>query len=53
MNGFLTSISYSAWALHFILWFPLAAMFVVLAAGEPIAKRIALVAALIEFVESL
>ncbi|HEX6558969.1 MAG TPA: NADH-quinone oxidoreductase subunit M [Longimicrobiales bacterium] len=49
----LTSIGYSTWALHAVLWFPLACMFLVLAVDEPLARRVAFIGSLIEFVLSL
>ncbi|HEY8484386.1 MAG TPA: NADH-quinone oxidoreductase subunit M [Longimicrobiales bacterium] len=53
MAGFLDTINYSAWALHFLLWFPLVGMAVVLAAPEARAKRLALGLAVVEFVVSI
>jgi NADH-quinone oxidoreductase subunit M len=53
MNALFDSIGYTQWGLHFVLWFPLAAMFVVLMTSEESAKKVALLAALIEFVMSL
>ena len=53
MAAFLTSIGYSSWALHVLLWFPIACMFLVLFLDEAIAKRVAFAAAAIEFVLSL
>ena len=53
MIAFLDSISYSGWGLHFLLWFPVVGMFLVLAGGEAMAKRLALIVASIEFVVSL
>lgn len=53
MNELFTSIGYHSWALHFLLWFPVAAMFVVLFAAEASAKKLALLATVVEFVVSL
>ncbi|MGQ0563175.1 MAG: complex I subunit 4 family protein [Gemmatimonadota bacterium] len=53
MNAFLEGLGYMRWGLHFLLWFPVIAMFVVLFAKEAQAKQIALAAALIEFIVSL
>jgi NADH-quinone oxidoreductase subunit M len=53
MNAFLDSIGYGSWALHFVIWFPVVAMLVVLFASERTAKHIALAAATIEFLVAL
>lgn len=53
MNALFSSIGYSSWALHVLLWLPFAAMFVVLLSDEATAKRVALAAACIEFGLSL
>src|SRR5690625_7721368 len=53
MDNFLTLINYSSWALHFLVFFPIVGMLLVLAADEAKAKHIALGIALIEFVVSI
>jgi NADH-quinone oxidoreductase subunit M len=53
MEAFFNSIGYASWGLHFLLWFPLLAMFVILFSGEANAKKVALTLALIEFAASI
>src|SRR5688572_19263866 len=53
MNAFFESIQYASWGLHFLLWYPVVAMFVILFAKEDAAKKIALFAATVEFIVSL
>jgi NADH-quinone oxidoreductase subunit M len=53
MTAFLDSIGYSDWGLHFLLWFPIVAMFVVLFATEALAKHLALIATVVVFIVSL
>jgi len=53
MEQFLTSINYSDWVLHFLVFFPIVGMIAVLAGGEERAKQVALAFALVEFVVSI
>lgn len=53
MEQFLTSINYSNWALHFLVFFPVLGLIAVLAGKEARAKQVALVVALIEFIVSI
>ncbi len=53
MEGFLNSIGYSAWVIHFLLLFPVLGMALVLWAPEQRAKQLALAVSLIELVVSL
>ena len=53
MEGFLNSIGYSAWVIHFLLLFPVVGMALVLLGGEQRAKQVALGVSLIELVVSL
>ena len=53
MTAFFDSIGYSGWGLHFLLWFPVVAMFVVLFASEALAKQLALVATVVTSIVSL
>ncbi len=53
MNAFFDSLGYASWGLHFLLWFPLLAMFVLLFSTEASAKKIALGLAIIEFLASI
>ena len=53
MSAFFTSIGYESWGLHFLLWFPVLSMLIVLASGEASAKKTALVLAIIEFVATI
>lgn len=53
MESFLTSINYSDWVIHFLVFFPVLGMVAVLASGEERARRIAFAVALIEFVVSV
>jgi len=53
MEAFLQSINYSAWALHFLVFFPLIGMGLVLASPEGRAKYVALGAAVVELLVSL
>jgi NADH-quinone oxidoreductase subunit M len=53
MNAFFESIQYARWGLHFLLWYPVVAMFIILFAKEEAAKKIALFAATVEFLVSL
>jgi NADH-quinone oxidoreductase subunit M len=53
MNGFLTSIGYSSWVLDAIMIIPLVGALIVMAGPSGLAKKIALWAALVEFVVSL
>jgi NADH-quinone oxidoreductase subunit M len=52
MAGFLDAIGYSSWVIHFLVFFPLAGMFVVLLGPEQRAKYTAFWIALVEFVVS-
>ncbi|MEJ2678689.1 MAG: NADH-quinone oxidoreductase subunit M [Gemmatimonadota bacterium] len=52
MAGFLDAIGYSSWVIHFLVFFPLAGMFVVMLGPVQRAKYIAFWIALIEFVVS-
>lgn len=51
--GFLEAIGYGEWALHFLLWLPLAGMAVVMLGPAERAKEVAFGVALIEFVASI
>jgi NADH-quinone oxidoreductase subunit M len=53
MNALFDSIGYASWGLHFLLWFPVIAMFAILFSPEPSAKKIALLAGTIEFLVSI
>jgi NADH-quinone oxidoreductase subunit M len=53
MEQFLTLINYSSWALHFLVFFPVVGMVLVLAGNEDRAKHLALWIALIEFLVSI
>jgi NADH-quinone oxidoreductase subunit M len=53
MNAFFDSIGFASWGLHFLLWFPVVAMFLILFSTEASAKKVALVAGIIEFVASI
>ncbi len=53
MEAFLNSIHYSAWALHFLLLFPLVGMVAVLLAPAERAKHVAFGASLVELAVSL
>jgi NADH-quinone oxidoreductase subunit M len=53
MSAFLNSIGYASWGLHFLLWFPIVAMLLILFSSEVAAKKVGLVTALIEFVASI
>ncbi|HEX6939764.1 MAG TPA: NADH-quinone oxidoreductase subunit M [Longimicrobiales bacterium] len=53
MEGFLNSIQYSAWALHFLLLFPVVGMAAVLASPTARAKHVAFGVALVEMLVSL
>ncbi len=53
MEALLSFLDYSAWATHFVLWFPLLAAAVVLAAPPARARHIAVGAALVEFLVSI
>ncbi|MGQ0813978.1 MAG: complex I subunit 4 family protein [Gemmatimonadota bacterium] len=53
MSAFFDSILYARWGLHFLIWFPVVAMLLVLFAQEARARHIALAAATLEFVVSL
>src|SRR5690606_2882976 len=53
MEALLSFLDYSAWATHFVLWFPLLAAAVVLAAPPARARHIAFGAALVEFLVSI
>ncbi|HEX7118492.1 MAG TPA: NADH-quinone oxidoreductase subunit M, partial [Longimicrobiales bacterium] len=53
MEGFLNSIQYSAWALHFLLLFPVAGMAAVLASPAARAKHVAFGVAFVEMLVSL
>ncbi len=47
------AIGYSAWALHFLIWFPVVGLVLVFLGSEEGAKQTALWAALVEFVVSI
>jgi NADH-quinone oxidoreductase subunit M len=51
--GFLQAMGYGDWVVHFLLWFPLVGMAVVMAGPEEKAKDLALAVALVEFVVSI
>jgi NADH-quinone oxidoreductase subunit M len=53
MEHFLSLINYSSWALHFLVFFPVVGMTLVLFGDEDRAKKTALTIALIEFVVSI
>ena len=53
MSALFNSIGYASWGLHFLLWFPVVAMLLILFSPEASAKRVALVLALIEFIASI
>ena len=53
MEAFFNSIGYASWGLHFLLWFPLLAMFIILFSGEANAKKVALALGTIEFIASI
>ena len=53
MNALFNSIGYASWGLHFLLWFPVVAMVVILMSTEAQAKKIAFGLAIVEFVASI
>ena len=53
MESFLTSIGYAGWALHALIFLPVAGMFLVFAMPSSRAKHAALGVALLEFVLSV
>jgi NADH-quinone oxidoreductase subunit M len=53
MEAFFNSLGYASWGLHFLLWFPLLSMFIILFSGESNAKKVALGLAIIEFIASI
>ncbi len=53
MEAFFNSIGYASWGLHFLLWFPIAAMILILASNEAAAKTVAFVCGIIEFVVTI
>ena len=53
MDAFFNSIGYASWGLHFLLWFPVVAMFMLLFSNDVVAKKLAFVLALIEFAASI
>ncbi|HUP88791.1 MAG TPA: NADH-quinone oxidoreductase subunit M [Longimicrobiales bacterium] len=53
MNGLLTSIGYSSWVLHALLWLPVVAMIIVFFVDEGSAKKFALIASTVEFLISI
>ncbi|HEX6064540.1 MAG TPA: NADH-quinone oxidoreductase subunit M [Longimicrobiales bacterium] len=53
MAAFFNSIGYASWGLHFLLWFPIVAMILILLSNDGVAKMVAFVCGLIEFVASI
>ncbi len=53
MTELLSAIHYQAWALHFLIWFPVIGMAGVLAGDDRTAKHVALGVSLVEFLVSL
>ncbi|MGH7506306.1 MAG: complex I subunit 4 family protein, partial [Longimicrobiales bacterium] len=53
MDALLNGIGYSGWALHFLVWFPLVGMIVVLFSPAEQAKRLAFFAAMLELIVSV
>jgi len=51
--GFLEAIGYGGWVLHFLLWFPLVGMAMVMLGPASRAKEVAFGVALVEFVVSI
>ena len=51
--GILDAMAYESWALHFLIFFPLAGMALIFAASEARAKHVALAVSLIEFLASV
>jgi NADH-quinone oxidoreductase subunit M len=51
--GFLEAIGYGGWVLHFLLWFPLVGMALVMLGPASRAKEVAFGVALVEFVVSI
>ncbi len=51
--GFLEAIGYGGWVLHFLLWFPLVGMAIVMLGPASRAKEVAFGVALVEFVVSI
>ena len=50
---FLDALGYGSWVIHFLLWFPLVGMALVLASPTERARHVAFGVALIEFVVSI
>ena len=53
MEAFFNSIGYASWGLHFLLWFPVVAMILILVSNDAAAKTVAFVCGLIEFAASI
>ena len=53
MAAFFNSIGYASWGLHFLLWFPIVAMILILLSNDGVAKTVAFVCGMIEFVASI